>query len=101
MEPAVMRGFDEIKAILRTVAERQAAAEVRMDRAEARVDRVEDRLKDADARAEVRFERAGTRETDERINALIDSQQRTEESLQAFLDSLRRDGNGHRGGRAR
>ena len=34
-----------------------------------------------------RFNRQFAKETDHKINALIDSQQRTEASLRAFLDS--------------
>jgi hypothetical protein len=40
------------------------------------------------------------RETDHKLNALIDSQQRTEATLRAFMEGLRR-GNGHNGGRTR
>lgn len=120
MEAEVRREFDEIRAILRVVAERQAASEKRMDRAEARMERFDARAREADARAresdarfEKRmkdFERIGRkeivelrrlhRENEHKINALIDSQQRTEASLRAFLDSLQRGRNGH-GGRTR
>ena len=141
MEARVRREFDQIRAILRVVAERQAASEKRMDRAEARareadarmdrsearmekaearMDRFDARAREADARAresdarfEKRmkdFERIGMkeivelrrlhRENEHKINALIDTQQRTEASLRAFMDSLRRGGNGH-GGRTR
>ena len=138
MEAEVRRELDEIRAILRVVAERQAAsekrmdrAEVRMDKADARMDRAEARMDRADARAreaareadararesdarfEKRmkdFERIGMkeilelrrlhRESEHKLNALIDSQQRTEAALRAFMDSLRRGGNGH-GGRTR
>lgn len=37
------------------------------------------------------------KESDEKLNALIDAQQRTDASLRAFLDSMRKGGNG--GGR--
>jgi hypothetical protein len=138
MEAEVRREFGEIRAILRVVAERQAASEKRMDRAEARareadarMDRAEAHMDRADARAreaareadararesdarfEKRmkdFERIGRkeiveirrlhRENEHKINALIDSQQRTEAALRAFMDSLRRGRNGH-GGRTR
>jgi hypothetical protein len=145
MEAEVRRELDEIRAILRVVAERQAAsekradarmekadarmdradarmdrAEARMDRAEARMDRFDARAREADARAreadarfEKRmkdFERIGMKEilelrrlhrdSEHKLNALIDSQQRTEAALRAFMDSLRRGGNGH-GGRTR
>jgi hypothetical protein len=41
------------------------------------------------------------RETDHKLNALIDSQQRTEATLRALMEGLRRGGNGHNGGRTR
>ncbi len=41
------------------------------------------------------------RETDHKLNALIDSQERTEATLRAFMEGLRRGGNGHNGGRTR
>jgi hypothetical protein len=118
---------EEIWAILRRVAERQSAAEVRMDRADERMDRIEARAALMDARFDKRmrgFEklvkigmreladlRKFARQSDERIerrskeidhkiNALIDAQQRTEASLRAFLDS-RRTRNGHSGGRGK
>jgi chromosome segregation ATPase len=130
MEPEVRERFEQIEAILKAVAERQAAAEARMDRADARMDRAEARMDRAEVRmdrAEARVERLEARfekrihglaklaqigmkelftmrrlqrETDEKLNALIDAQQRTDASLRALMDSLRRGGNGH-GGRAR
>lgn len=125
MEEEVRRRFEKIEATLAEVAARQAAAEVRADRADARMDRAEERMDRADTRMEkrdARFEkrmhgfetlakigmreiadlrrmhRQFSKETDEKINALIDSQQRTEEALRAFIGS-RRPGNGHSGGR--
>jgi hypothetical protein len=138
MEAEVRQELDEIRAILRVVAERQAASEKRMDRAEARMDKADARMdraearmdradarareaareadaraRESDARFEKRmkdFERIGMkeilelrrlhRESEHKLNALIDSQQRTEAALRAFMDSLRRGGNGH-GGRTR
>jgi hypothetical protein len=110
MEAEVRRELDEIRAILRVVAERQAASEKRMDRAEARMDRADARVREADARAresDARFEkrmkgfenlaRIGMKE----IEKLGRSQQRTEATLRTFMDSLRRGGNGHNGGRTR
>jgi DNA repair exonuclease SbcCD ATPase subunit len=110
MEAEVRRELDEIRAILRAVAERQAASEKRMDRAEARMDRAEERMDRFDARvreSDARFEkrmkgfenlaRLGMKE----IEKLGRSQQRTEATLRAFMDSLRRGGNGHNGGRTR
>jgi hypothetical protein len=117
MEAEVRRELDEIRAILRVVAERQAASEKRMDRAEARMDRADARMDRADARAREADARA--RESDARfekrmkgfenlarigmkeIEKLGRSQQRTEATLRAFMDSLRRGGNGHNGGRTR
>ena len=100
-------------------------ADARMDRADARMDRAEERMKRAEERMEksdARFEkrmhgfeklakigmreiaelrhmhRQFAKETDEKINALIDSQQRTEEALRASIGA-RRPGNGHSGSR--
>jgi len=103
MESEVRRELDEIRAILRAVAERQAASEARMDRAEARMDRFDARVRESDARFEKRMKgfenlaRIGMKE----IEKLGRSQQRTEATLRAFMDSLRRGGNGHNGGRTR
>jgi hypothetical protein len=107
MDEDVRREFDEIRAILRAVAERQAAAEarweVRMDRADARVDRMEERSKQMDARFEKRmrgFEKLvqiGMKE----IVKLGRAQQRTDRALRAFMNSLRGRGNGHNGSRGR
>src|SRR6185503_3437831 len=141
MDREVEQRFEKIEAILKWVAERQAAAEVRADRAddrmaiaearmdhaeaaaaaraaraearmaradarmdhveaaaaaraaraEARMDRLDKRAAESDARFEKRI-KIGMRELAEqrrKINALIDSQQRTEASLRAFLDSRR------------
>ena|SRR5579863_5422117 len=112
MEEAVRRRFEKIEAILQGVAERQTAAEGRAERADARMDRMDARMDRMDARMDrmdARFEkrmrgfeklvkigmreladlRRFSKETDHKINALIDSQQRTEASLRAFLDSRR------------
>jgi hypothetical protein len=114
MEDAVREGFEEIKAILKGVAKSQAAADARMDRAEARLDRAEARMDRSDERFEKRmrgFEklvrigmaelRRFEKETDRKIDALVDAQQRTEASLKALLDSLRKGGNGHQRGQSR
>ncbi len=146
--PGTEAPYEEIWAILRHVAERQAAAEARMDRADERMDRAEARMDRAEARmdrADERMDRIEARaalmdarfdkrmrgfeklvkigmreladmrkfarqsdermerrskEIDDKINALIDAQQRTEASLRAFLDS-RRSRNGHNGGRGK
>jgi hypothetical protein len=90
METAVRERFERIEAILDGVAKKQAAAAARMDQAEARMER-------SDARFEKRmrgFEnlvRIGMKE----IADLGRAQKRTESSLRAFLDSLRKDANGH------
>jgi secreted Zn-dependent insulinase-like peptidase len=100
MEETVRRRFEKIEAILQDVAERQTAAEARADRADARMDRMDARFEKrmlgfeklvkigmrelSDLR---RFNLQLAKETDHKINALIDSQQRTEASLRAFLDS--------------
>jgi chromosome segregation ATPase len=125
------RRFQRIEAILASVAASQAAAleranraDARMDRAETRMDRADARMDRADARSqqlEARFEKRmrgfeklakigmkeivelgrQQRETDHKMNALIDSQQRTEATLRALMEGLRRGGNGHNGGRTR
>jgi hypothetical protein len=108
MDEDVRREFNEIRAILRVVAERQAAAEKRMDRADARMEHWEARMDRADARAQQmdeRFEKRmrgfeklvliGMRE----LADLRRSQKQTQASLRAFMDSLRRGGNGSNGGR--
>jgi len=117
MEQEVERRFQKIEAILAAVAASQAAAEERANRADARMDRADARSQQLEARFEKRmrgFEklakigmkeivelRRQQRETDHKLNALIDSQQRTEATLRAFMESLRRGGNGHNGGRTR
>src|SRR5712691_9036018 len=118
--PGAEAEIKEIWAILRHVAERQAAAEARMDRADARAAEMDARFDKrmrgfeklvkigmrelADMRkfarqSDERMERR-SKEIDHKINALIDAQQRTEASLRAFLDS-RRNRNGHNGGRGK
>jgi len=117
MEQEVERRFQKIEAILAAVAASQAAAAERANRAEARMDRMEARSQQMEARFEKRmrgFEKLAKigmkeivalgrqqRETDHKLSALIDSQQRTEATLRAFMESLRRGGNGHNGGRTR
>ena len=114
MEPEVERRFQKIEAILAAVAASQAAAEERANRADARMDRAETHSQLLEARFEKRmrgFEKLvkigmkeivalgrQQRETDHKLNALIDSQQRTEAILQALMEGLRR---GHNGGRTR
>jgi hypothetical protein len=114
MEDAVREQFEEIHAILKGVAKSQAAADARMDRFEARMDRADARMDRSDERFDKRmrgFEklvrigmaelRRFEKETDRKIDALVDAQQRTEASLKALLDSLRKGGNGHHRGQSR
>ncbi|HVP45487.1 MAG TPA: hypothetical protein VMT32_02850 [Bryobacteraceae bacterium] len=107
MEEAVRQEFDEIKAILQGVAKSQAAAEARMRRLEATMARTEERFEKR-MRGFEKLVRIGVaelqrfeKETDRKINALADAQQRTEVSLKALLDSLRKGGNGHHRGSSR
>jgi division protein CdvB (Snf7/Vps24/ESCRT-III family) len=102
---------------------RMDRADTRMDRAQIRMDRAEARMDHADARSlqmEARFEkrmrgfetlakigmkeiaelRRLSRENEYKLNALIASHERTEVTLRAFMETLRKGGNGH-GGRAR
>jgi len=111
------RRLQKIEAILAAVAASQAAAEERANRADARMDRMDSRSQQLEARFEKRmrgFEKLAKigmkeivelrrlqRETDHKLNALIDSQQRTEATLRALMEGLRRGGNGHNGGRTR
>jgi hypothetical protein len=114
MEGAVRKQFDEIYAILKGVAKSQAAAEARMDRFDERMDRIDARMDRSDERFEKRmrgFEklvrigvaeiRRFEKETDRKIDALVDAQQRTETSLKTLLDSLRKGGTGHQRGQSR
>jgi chromosome segregation ATPase len=89
---------------------RFAKSEARFAKSEARIEKLEAHFEKLDARFEKRMKgfeklaqigikeiaqlRRAQRQTDERINALIDSQQRTEASLRRFLDSM---GNGTNG----
>jgi hypothetical protein len=83
METAVRERFERIEAILDGVAKKQAAAEARMDRSDARFDK---RMRGFE-----NLVRIGMKE----LSDLKRAQQRTEVSLRAFLDSLRKGGNGH------
>jgi hypothetical protein len=107
MEDAVRERFEGIEAILQRVAKSQAAADARMDRFEARMDRSDERF-DKRMRGFEKLVRIGMaelrrfeKETDRKIDALVDAQQRTEASLKALLDSLRKGGNGHQRGHSR
>ena len=133
MEPDVERRFERLEALLESNFQKSELrfqkAEARMDRAEARMDKAEARSEARSEKLEARFEkrmkgfeklaeigmkeiahlRRMHRETDEKMNALIDAQQGTEAaikelaaaqkltaaSLQRFLDSLGKTTNGH------
>src|SRR6266849_3197449 len=110
MEAAVRERFERIESILAEVGRRNAEALTRMDRAEGRMDRIDARMDQSERRFERRmrgFEKLVVigmkelaqlrrlhKEHGEKLNALIDSQQRTEASLRRLLDSLRRSSNG-------
>jgi hypothetical protein len=83
MEAAVRERFERIEAILDGVAKKQAAAEARMDRSDARFEK---RMRGFE-----NLVRMGMKE----LGDLRRSQQRTDASLRAFLDSMRKGGNGH------
>jgi hypothetical protein len=109
MEPEVRRKeIDEIWAILRETRELQRQAELRMDKAELRLDRAEARTEAADQRWEKRFEatrklvKGGIRfvmrmeeRQNQRIAAVAQTVDKLAKTQQAFLDSLRRGGNGN------
>ena len=115
MERDVERRFERLEALLESNFQKSEVrfqkAEARMDRAEARMDRAEARSEKLEARFEKRmkgFEKLAAfgmreigklerlhRESDEKMNALIDAQQRTEASLRQFIDSIRKSTNGH------
>ena len=91
--------FDEIKAILKAVAKSQAAADARMDRADARMDRSSDERFDKRMRGFEKLVRIGMtelrrfeKETDRKIDALVDAQQRTGSQSQSLprLPSVQR-----------
>ncbi len=99
METAVRERFERIEAILDGVAKKQAAAEARMERSDARFEK---RMRGFENLARIGMKeiaklRQLNHEGDQKLNALIDAQQRTEASLRAFLDSMRKGGNGHSG----
>ena len=117
METEVRARFERIEAILEVVTRqnreamaRMDRADTRMDRADARTDRADARMKEFDARVremDARFQKRmrgfeklammGLKE----LSQLRRAQQRTETSLNAFIDSLRSGGNGRGNGRAR
>src|SRR5262245_10577270 len=120
------RRLDRIEALLESLAERQAKAEARMDRYDARMERTDARMEQTDAHVaamDTRFNKRmdalrklvetgmkilvkigeAQKESDHKLNALIDAQERLAESqrqtdrrLQAILDSLKKGRNGRR-----
>ena len=99
------REIDVIWAIPRGVAEGQAEAKIRMDRADARMDREDRRAKERSDFLEAKFEkrmRGFEKLVQIGMKQMVElrrSQQETRASLRAFMDSLRRGGNGHNGGK--
>src|SRR5713101_2352715 len=73
--PGAEAEIKEIWAILRHVAERQAAAEARMDRADVRMDRADERMD----RADERMDRADARAAE--MDARFDKRMRGFEKL--------------------
>ena len=119
MEPDVERRFERLEALLESNFQK---SELRFQKAEARMDKAEARNEARSEKLEARFEkrmkgfeklaeigmkeiahlRRMHRETEEKIDALIDAHQAladaqklTEKSLQRFLDSLGKTTNGH------
>ena len=94
MEAEVRREIDEIWAILRGVAEGHAAAKIRMDRedrrAKERWDKFEKRMHGFEKLVQIGMKQ---------MFELRQSERETRASLRAFMDSLRRGGNGHNGGK--
>ncbi len=114
MEREVRENFDRVDAEIKQIIQAHRAAIARMDRQDERADRAEERAARNEARFEKRmkgFEKlvmigrkelvslrriqaAAAKETTEKMNALIDSQQRTDAKLRAFIDSLNKGRNG-------
>ena len=114
MEPEVAARFEKIEAILHEMAVRGRAAERRMDRSEKRMEKFDHRMEAAEKRmeaAEKRSEAADRRmdkfehqlqTTRKLVEAgvkivlqLGKSHRELEKSQKAFLDSLRKGGNGN------
>ena len=108
MEVEVRRRFEYIESVLVSVAERQSDAEARADRADARMDRFDRQLHGMRklvmtgmkmlVRIESTMSKLGEeqREVAKAQRELAVSQRVTDKKLQAFIDSLRRGGNGRR-----
>jgi len=98
MEPEVERRFERIESLLHAMAERENQTEIRfnrrMDRAEQRMDRAEERMEKFDKRLEAtrKLVEAGMKI----VLQLGQQQKELEKSLKAFVDSLKRGGNGSR-----
>ena len=110
MEKEVRENFDRVDADIKQIIQAHRAAIARMDRQDERADRAEERAARNDARFEKRMKgfeklviigakelvslRRAHKETMGKIDALIDSQDRTAAKLQAFIDSLNKGRNG-------
>ena len=108
--PGAEAQYEEIWAILRHVAERQAAAEARMDRADERMDRAEARMDRADERMgriegraalmDARFDKRmrgfeklvkiGMRELADMRKFARQSDERTDHKINALIDAQQR-----------
>ncbi len=110
MEPEVKARFEYIETLLESLADRQAAGEVRISRMETHLGRMEAHLSRMEAhfqkrldatlkivqtgmRMLVRIEEA-QRRTDRKVEELAESQKRTDRNLQLFIVSLRKSRNG-------
>src|SRR5271165_5740258 len=105
MEPEVERRFERIESLLHAMTERENQMEIRfnrrMDRAEHRADRADQRMDRAEERIE-KFDKRleATRKLVEAgmkiVLQLGQQQKELDKSLKAFVDSLKRGGNGSR-----
>lgn len=86
--------FERIEESLATVATSLAQVSVNVDSVSERL-RQAVRLSVQEARAERRRRKQAIAEIDEKITQLACAQLLTEQTLKAFIDSLRRGGNGH------
>ena len=112
MEPAVEKRFERIESLLHTMAERENEmelrfnrrmdrAEQRMDRAEQRMDRAEERMEKFDRRLEAtrKLVEAGIKivlRIERRQEATQIGLDRLEKTVEAFVNSMKRGGNGSR-----
>ena len=112
MEPAVEKRFERIESLLHAMADRENEmelrfnrrmdrAEQRMDRAEERMDRAEERMEKFDRRLEAtrKLVEAGMKivlQIGQRQKANEIGLRRLEKSVEAFVNSMKRGGNGSR-----